>query len=124
MKTEVLNRLETELRNSRPAAQIPADLHGSIISSVRRACSSVPSDSRSPFAIWLSGAFATTVLILGVWWTLAQPAHNQNTDLAWQMAPRLSEETAAAALSPLSNELNYLRQDLSNAVDFLVASVP
>ena len=134
--------LEAALKVSRPDAEVPADLHGSIMRSVRALARKSPCPKPLhgaeliPRWVW-SSAFGLLVLVFG-WWFYGSSTGGDgrrpgretgSTALVdardfLQLGERAAHDSPAAALAPLSREMEFLKQDAQRAAEFLMASLP
>ena len=132
---ECLRALDARLRSSRTGGEAPPDLHGAIMRAVR---ASAKENLPAPTPL-LWPRLATAALIMmgfaGVFWALNRSPVNvpeafsstggpPSLAAAMEQGHVLAQATPEAALRPLSGELELLRGDLQNAVNFVVASVP
>ena len=116
------------LRRARPETPLPAGLHEAIMEAVQ-AARSTPHSTTSPPPWRFSIVTATALLAIafGWWMSVSSPPgmnHFAIAGRALESSPRLPEQAAAAALSPLAQELEFLDQDLRRAASFVAASVP
>ncbi len=121
-------RLEAELRQARPVVPLPDDLHGSILGAVRSAGKPVEAKPASPFGRWAVAAVCVVVVAAYAWrgdHRSSAAGHSlDDVNLAWQETRNIPEQASAVALSPLSQELEFLNRDFRGAVDFVAATVP
>ena len=126
-----LAALDAELRASAPKMEVPPALHRSIMRAVEAAAAPAPGATRLLFLRWLSLPAAAALSLLIVWLSVRYASYP---------APEGPEPLAAAAnalkvsgsvvqvpvvvIGPLSNELEGLNQDLNNAAQHLLASLP
>jgi hypothetical protein len=122
-----MNRLEEELRRTRPCAAPPADLHRSIMRAVRTAADESERASPSPLWRWMI-APALAVMAAALWLIWPQPEKgallSNAAQVALDRAHAVPQQASAVVLSPLSDELECLNRDVQKTVDFLLASVP
>lgn len=126
--------LDARLRGSQTRGEVPSDLHGAIMRAVRV---SAKETSPAPTPL-LWPRLATAALIMmgfaAAFWALNQSPVKVPDATSTGMPPSLAaameqghvltQAAPEAALRPLSGELELLRGDLQNAVNFVVASVP
>jgi hypothetical protein len=121
-------RLEAALRRSLPAAQPHPELHRSILFAVRSATASGRPDPAFPLRRWVVAAVCVALLALCTRWGFHRPSYAghslRDVTLALQGTDNIPEQASVVMVSPLSQELEFLNRDFSNAVKFLVASVP
>jgi hypothetical protein len=121
-------RLEAELRQARPVASLPDDLHNSILGAVRSAGKPVEAKSASPFGRWAVAAVFVVLVAAYAWrgdHRSSAGGHSwEGVDFTLQGTPNIPEQASAVVLSPLSQELELLNSDFRSAMNFLVASVP
>lgn len=77
---------------------------------------------------WLPAPALALLLVAGLWWALSQPANPPPTlttaVATLEQSHQLTQQAPAAALAPLSKEMEALNRDFRNAVQILLASVP
>ncbi|HWD17654.1 MAG TPA: hypothetical protein VHB20_00115 [Verrucomicrobiae bacterium] len=124
--------IEAALRRSPPPMPAPGpELHGAIMRAVRAARAETPQPEArglSRFLAWTAlSACALAGLLLAAHVT-APPATPAPAAPALALAPGamldLGGEMPALVMAPLSNELNYVHQDLHRATQALLASFP
>ena len=134
--------LDAALKVAGYEENLPADLHGSIMKSVRavareRSCPKpLHGAELIPRWVW-SSAFGLLVLVVG--WGFyggsmgkdGSGTGGETGSMALvdardflQLGERAAHESPAAALAPLSREMEFLKQDAQRAAEFLVASLP
>lgn len=123
------SQLEAELRQTRPVAHLPSDLHSSILGAVRSAAKSAqPQPALLPVGRWVVAVMFAALLVFCAWWGLVRPGTAdhpfRDAGLALQGTQNIPEQASAAMLAPLSQELDFLNRDFRSAMDFLVASLP
>jgi hypothetical protein len=118
------HKLESLLRQSQPQTAVPSDLHDSILSAVR---SSRPS---APAPAWPRrlAALAMIALAAGALLFMSRP---KNSGLPQMPALALVQETQQAAqaapefvLSPLTQEMEALSRDFTNATQLVRGTLP
>ena len=123
-----VSQLEAELRQTRPVAHPPSDLHSSILSVVRSAAESPQPQPALASGRWVIAAMFAALLVFCTWWGFVRPGTADNpfkdAGLALQGTQNIPEQASAAMLAPLSQELDFLNRDFRSAMDFLVASLP
>jgi len=133
--TETSDALEQRLRNSvvRPAP--PLSLRYSIIKAVQgqKPGGALAAKVQRPFLRWLPApAFALLILLaFGVWWSARrgstpaiQPDLLASASSALEVAPQVTRDMPARALSPLNEEWNRVDRDVNNTANFLLTSIP
>ncbi len=124
--------LDRALRQTAPKAPAPADLHASIMRAVRAAEPVVATPPRAVFLRWLPAPVAAVVAAMLIWHALrgpVQPAVQDTQALAaattaLEISGQIPEAMPSAVVSPLSDELQKVHQDLTNTAAFLLASLP
>lgn len=126
-----LTTLDRQLRQTPPPAPpLPASAHEAIL----RAIQEQAGPSRSPAAAaWPWGwavAGALPVVVLAAWWLLreptppAQPPPLAATGPALAAPSAMPDQMSAALLGPLTREWHGVRADVTQTVEFLLASIP
>ena len=120
--------LDRRLKSSPPTGEPPAGLHGSVMQAVRGAARTGKQTSPRLMLRWLPAPAFALLVVAGLWWVLNQPA-NPPPKLTMavttlEQSHQLAQQAPAAALAPLSKEMEALNRDLRNAVEILLASVP
>ncbi len=127
-----VGRVERRLRSVSPAPCAPPGLHAAVMRAVRGA-SAKPARRPDPVIWrWLPAPALALLVCAGLWWAsrpapvaiesrpIALPAAGAALDQGYE----LTQQAPAAALAPLSKEMENLQRDLRNAVEFLMASMP
>jgi hypothetical protein len=129
--------LDQSLKKARPQTAVPAELHESImrqVCAVRRPVT--PARSPWPRWRWLAAPALAALALTAVWWTLNRPTSltpprfvGVGPPLASGMAAlewgeALTRRVPEEVLSPLSEEMTRLEQDLNRSAEFLMASLP
>lgn len=138
---ESLRSLDRRLKDSRSRARVPEGLHGSVMRAVRQIAREQATEAepqRAPWfrPAWLAGPALALLVLVAVWWFNHGAVSDQPTVAVLPTQPSIAgatellevggqaQKATAVALSPLSAEVEYLKQDLQNATKFLLASLP
>ncbi len=138
---ESLRSLDQRLKDSRPRDGAPEGLHGSVMRAVRQTAQERATQAEPKAASWFRPAWlAAPALVLlalaTVWWFNRGTAPDQPTVAVGPAQPSIAgaaellevggqaQKATAVALSPLSAEAEFLKQDLQNVAEFLLASLP
>ena len=113
--------IDQQLKAARPEVAAPPFLHSSIMGAVRAAAVASRHRSKHRLAWWLAAATGSAlVVVLAVYFVIPHPVvPSPVRNLNQQMVTLPS-----TVLSPLSDELQRVHQDLQNTTQFLLASVP
>lgn len=138
---ESLRSLDERLKKSRPSDAAPADLHSSVMRAVRevareRTVEEPRKHSPRLQPAWLTAPALALLVAAAVWWLVqsqpqqpgvafapAQPSLAGATELL-SVHDSAMQKASAAALSPMAAEVEFLKQDVKNATEFLLASLP
>jgi hypothetical protein len=127
-----VGQVERRLRSATPARCAPPGLHASVMRAVRAASAKPVRRSTPTVWRWLPAPALALLVCAGLWWAsrpapnpvelrpMALPAAGAALDQSYE----LTRQAPAAAIAPLSKEMENLQRDLRNAVEFLMASVP
>jgi hypothetical protein len=131
--------LEQRLKQQLPKPQAPPSLHSGIMRSVRAAAHAPEPDNQISWMRWIPVSALALLVVLGALAAIHfSPNHVSNSTTA-KPAPPPSLATAgsalelgsdmlrdapAAAMSPLVAEARHLNTDLTNAKEFLLATLP
>jgi|DewCreStandDraft_4_1066084.scaffolds.fasta_scaffold37845_2 hypothetical protein len=126
-----LTTLDRQLRQTPPPVPpLPASAHDAIL----RAIKAQAGPSRSPAAAaWRWGwavASALPVLLLAAWWLLREPTPPPQPPVVASTRPpaampaAMPDQMSAAMLGPLTREWHGVRADVTQTVEFLLASIP
>jgi len=123
-----MRALDRRLKAARPAVEIPAGLHGSVMRSLRK---TARSPEKWPWRLvlrWLTVP-GLALLIAAAYWLSSTGSAPPSTALDGVVVTldeghELTQRAPGALLSPLSEEMDSLNRDLRSAVEHLVASVP
>lgn len=120
-------QIETELRRSAPASQVPEGLHDDILRAVN-AARTAPNPPRPTSGIPLRLALmALLIVTVGLWASLRPGVSTPRLEgmgLALQTTQQMPERASDVVIAPLAQELNFLDRDFRRAVAFVAASVP
>ena len=127
-----LAALDARLRAAAPRAQAPAALHRSIMRAVQVAQRPSPASPRLAFLRWAVVPVGAALALFVAWQSLRHtgtPAARDTQSLAaaasaLEVGGQMARAVPAAVVAPLSDELQGLSQDLDNAAQHLLASVP
>ncbi len=124
-----LRELDSELRGGVTKAQVPANLHQSIMRSVRAAGRQAPVAAYpSPLAFAALAAsivLATAVMYrVGAWDSAPKENSLAVATSTLDSGAQMAREVPATALAPLSDELARLDRDVAHATEFLLGSLP
>jgi|ERR1017187_1129445 hypothetical protein len=142
--TEQSSTLDHALKNQLPKPGASAPLHASIMRAVRAAGPTPVAENQRLWPGWISVSSLATVVILSVFLAIQFFDHPESkveradsskveradsppltaASSALELGGRLAREAPAAALSPLSDEMQRLDRDLFNTGQFLLASLP
>ncbi len=131
------HRLSRELSRSVPLTEVPATLHAEIMHAVRSAAQTGTAQNHFlglPVRLAFT-AGAVVVLLLGLLsfvWLPPRPAAISASDhkvlaaadRALSLGTGLSRTAPAALVSPVSQELQFLSDDLNSAAQLVAASIP
>ena len=139
---ESLRPLDQQLRDSRPHDEVPEELHASVMRAVRQAAHERTTEVEQQGVpwfrpAWLAAPALALLAVAAVWWVSQKQTPDQPMVAAVSVQPSIIgvtellgasehavEKVAAVAMSPLSAEVELLKQDLQNAREFLLASLP
>ena len=124
-----LAALDAELRATAPRAQAPTSLHRSIMRAVRAADRPSTSTGRLAFLRWMAMPAGAALALLVAWHSLQQSQTQEKPSLsaaasALEVGGQMARAVPSAVVAPLSQELQGLNQDLDNAAQYLLASMP
>lgn len=131
-----LHRLDHQLKNARPHAAAPDDLHESIMHRVRQAGRKAEARTARPSFrwSWLAAPGLALLALMGwmVWPEKSRPASNSAVSAhslkvatsTFEMGRSAAQTAPAAALAPLENEMTLLHSDALRAMDLVFASLP
>jgi hypothetical protein len=133
---ENCSALDRALKNQLPKLAASASLHTSIMRAVRAAVPAPVAENQPAWPRWIPVSSLVLLILLGVFLAF-QFFPNPGTKVQhadWhplaaassvlELGGNLVRETPAAAMSPLSDELQRLDRDLVNTEQFLFASLP
>ncbi len=127
-KRHLLNCLDAELRRTRPATPMPADLHDSIMTAVRMGAKRSAVAAGPARLIWFLVPALIVVIGLGLWWIPTRPSGRAEwlatAPATLEHTGKLPHQATAAMLSPLSRELESLNEDFQKAMNHFLASIP
>ncbi len=124
---EEMDAIESDLKEPRPAVQLPPWLHARIMRGVREEAVPAAPQYRAHWA-WIPAA--ALVLLFCVWqWTErasapAAPGWSTSVTTTIETGQRMAVTMPNTVVSPLTDEWQYLNHDLLHARDFLLASLP
>ena len=127
MRSETEIELEKQLRARTPAVKAPAGLHDDIMMAVRTSRDSGEHAGRSSGRWMPFWGFAVAVMVVTCWMVfqpVEKPQGLTGAGAALEQGQSLAQTAPANALSPLSNEMELLKQDLNGAMQFVIESVP
>jgi hypothetical protein len=128
--------LDQTLKSQLPRPEAPASLHASIMRAVRAARYAPVAENQPRWLRWIPVSSLVLLALLGVVATVhfsrnpgarLQPADSHTLSAAvsaLEAGGSLARQAPAAAISPLSDEMERLDRDLANAEQFLSASLP
>jgi hypothetical protein len=129
-------KLDKELKNTQPVTEPPAALHASILRAVRSDGSPAESAGEKFFSRLIPISALGLVLLLGVLsgnFLAHRPATGPVTNelpslgvasSTLDVGGELVQAGPSAVLAPLSDEMLRLNRDLTNAQNYLLASLP
>ncbi|HRT55707.1 MAG TPA: hypothetical protein P5038_03670 [Candidatus Paceibacterota bacterium] len=128
-----LTTLDRELRETPPPiAPLPASAHHAILRAIKHQAGS----SRAPAAAawrwrWaVASAVAVPLVVLAAWWLVrelappARPPAMASADPALTVPAPMPDQMSTALLGPLAREWHGVRADVTQTVEFLLASIP
>lgn len=122
--------LDRVLKSAPPGQTTPPTaLHASIMRAVHAADSADASRSGVHFWRWLPAPALAIGLLVGGWLLLQEPPTPKPSPvapaaLALKTGTDIAHSGPSTLLSPLSDELQRLKQDLDNTAQFILASLP
>ncbi|MGH7972934.1 MAG: hypothetical protein ACREIC_29820 [Limisphaerales bacterium] len=118
--------LEDALRQKPAEPEVPLGLHASIMHAVDRSADQHEGARHFPGMWWPASAF-TALLLLGLWWGLrSEPTSAPLAPVAMvlEQSHEVARSMPGQMVGPLSDELQFLDQDVTKAAAFLEASLP
>jgi hypothetical protein len=118
--------VEDALRQKPAAPELPLGLHASIMRAVDRGADQHEGARHFHGMWWPAGAF-TALLLLGWWWGLrSEPTSAPLAPVAMvlEQSHEVARSMPGQMVGPLSDELQFLDQDVTKAAAFLEASLP
>jgi hypothetical protein len=120
--------LDRRLKAERVLSEVPSDLHASIMRAVRKALTPERRELSPWLLRWLPASGVALLAAIGLWWHTSQPVTVEPVAAPLasvvELPPSAPQRASSAILSPLSQEMEYLKRDFEGAVRFLAASVP
>jgi hypothetical protein len=119
--------LDSTLRDQVPHAAAPPELHRSIMRAVKSSRPAVR--SHHPAVRWAALGACTALGIIILLLAIHRTPPSKSDPLAaasnaLELRSEISEAAPAAVVSPLSDELERLQQNLDSTTQFLLAAVP
>ena len=118
------NALESRLRRSRPQIATPPDLHDSILSAVRSPRANAPAPDWPRRVVPL----AMVALAAGTLWFTARSRNHGVTQMPAvalvEKTQRPAQEAPSFVLSPLTQEMEALSRDFTNATQLVRGTLP
>lgn len=118
--------VEEALRQKPAEPELPLGLHASIVHAVDRSVDQHEGARHFRGMWWPAGAF-TALLLLGLWWGLrSEPTSAPLAPVAvvLEQSHEVARSMPGQMVGPLSEELQFLDQDVTKAAAFLEASLP
>lgn len=120
--------LDCRLKAERVLSEVPSDLHASIMRAVRKASTPERRELSPWVRRWLPASGVALLAAIGLWWHSPQPVTVKPVAdplaVVVKLPPSAPQRASSAILSPLSQEMEYLKRDFEGAVRFLAASAP
>jgi hypothetical protein len=118
------NALESRLRQSRPPSAVPPDLHDSILSAVRSPRATPPATAWPRRIVSL----AMVALAAGALWFISRPSNHALPQMpvvaVMKETRRPAQEAPSFVLSPLTEEMDALSRDFTNATQLVRGTLP
>jgi hypothetical protein len=126
-------KLDAALRIARPQVELPPLLHEAILGAVEAAERPASAEPRGTWLRWVPVPALALLVVFGVWWGMRhrqpQPSAAETQSLVWvstvmDVSDQMRGALPGAVVSPLSEELAYLDEDVGRTAEFLLASLP
>ncbi len=128
-----LRALDDQLKSTVPRHAMPEMLHTEIMRGVR---ATAESKARRPVWLWVPVPAMALFVLVGLWWfaqrhdavplavTEERTTSFSEVTVTLDVSRQIAQVAPAAALAPLSQEMDFLRDDFEKTAAFLLASLP